>query len=65
MDHNLNNRYESIYTCKPCTLKILSSVHHISYYIKWDPQENYYYVEKGGFKSNSERTQGTYSKYTN
>ena len=40
-------------------------VHHISYYIKWDPQENYYYaVEKGGFKSNSERTQGTYSKYS-
>ncbi len=40
-------------------------VHHISYYINWDPQENYYYaVEKGGFKANTERTQGTYSKYS-
>ena len=40
-------------------------VHHISYYINWDPQENFYYaVDKGGFKSNTERTQGTYSKYS-
>ncbi len=40
-------------------------VHHISYYLQWDPQENYYHaVEKGGFKSNTERTQGTYSKYS-
>ena len=37
----------------------------MSYYIKWDPQENYYVaVEKGGFKSNTERTQGSYSKYS-
>jgi len=40
-------------------------VHHFSYYCKWDPQENYYYaVENCGFESNSERTQGTYSKYS-
>ena len=40
-------------------------VYHLSYYIKWDPQEIFYYAaEKAGFKSNSERTQGSYSKYS-
>ena len=40
-------------------------VYHLSYYIKWDPQEVFYYAaEKAGFKSNSERTQGSYSKYS-
>ena len=39
-------------------------VYHLSYYIKWDPQEVFYYAaEKAGFKSNTERTQGSY-KYT-
>ena len=33
--------------------------------MKWDPQENFYYAsEHTGFKSNSERTEGTYSKYS-
>lgn len=36
----------------------------MGYYKKWDPQENYYYcVENTGFSANSERTEGTYSKY--
>tara|TARA_X000000950_G_scaffold252977_1_gene315552 strand:- start:656 stop:1873 length:1218 start_codon:yes stop_codon:yes gene_type:complete len=40
-------------------------VYHLSYYIKWDPQEVYYYAsEKVGFKANSERTEGSYSKYS-
>ncbi|MFX0036480.1 MAG: N-acetyl sugar amidotransferase [Candidatus Hermodarchaeota archaeon] len=39
-------------------------VHYLGYYIKWDPQESYYFaVEKSGFKANCERTEGTYSKY--
>lgn len=38
--------------------------HFFSYYHKWTPQENYYYcVEHTGFKPNSERSEGTYSKY--
>ena len=38
--------------------------HHFSYYKKWVPQENYYYaVEHAGFEANSERSEGTYSKY--
>ncbi|MBF0215776.1 MAG: N-acetyl sugar amidotransferase [Candidatus Omnitrophica bacterium] len=36
----------------------------LGYYIKWDPQEAYYYaVENTGFEGNVERTEGTYSKY--
>lgn len=35
-----------------------------SYFHKWTPQENFYYcVENTGFKPNSERSEGTYSKY--
>jgi N-acetyl sugar amidotransferase len=38
--------------------------HYFSYYKKWVPQENYYYVaENMGFKANPVRTEGTYSKY--
>ncbi len=40
-------------------------VHYLGYYLKWDPQECYYYAaEHTGFEANSERTEGTYSKYS-
>ncbi len=40
-------------------------VHYLGYYLKWDPQECYYYAsEHTGFQANSERTPGTYSKYS-
>jgi len=40
-------------------------VHYLGYYLKWDPQECYYYsVENTGFKANPVRTEGTYSKYS-
>lgn len=39
-------------------------VHYLGYYLKWVPQEAYYYAaEKIGFEANPERTEGTYSKY--
>ena len=39
-------------------------VHYLGYYLKWHPQECYYYaVENGGFEASPERTPGTYSKY--
>jgi len=41
------------------------NVFHLGYFQKWDPQEMYYYaVENTGFKANTERTEGTYSKYS-
>jgi N-acetyl sugar amidotransferase len=39
-------------------------VHYLGYYLKWLPQEAFYYaVENTGFKPRPFRTQGTYSKY--
>jgi N-acetyl sugar amidotransferase len=39
-------------------------VHYLGYYLRWTPQENYYYAaETVGFEANVERTEGTYSKY--
>lgn len=39
-------------------------VHYLGYYLKWTPQESYYYaVEHTGFEPNPVRTEGTYSKY--
>jgi N-acetyl sugar amidotransferase len=38
---------------------------YLGYYLKWDPQECYYYAAKNtGFRPNTERTEGTYSKYS-
>lgn len=40
-------------------------VHYLGYYLKWTPQEAYYFaVEHTGFQANPEgRSEGTYSKY--
>ena len=39
-------------------------VHYLGYYLKWRPQEAFYYaVEHGGFQPALERTPGTYSRY--
>ena len=39
-------------------------VHYLGYYLKWRPQDCYYYaVEHCGFRAAPERTPGTYSKY--
>jgi N-acetyl sugar amidotransferase len=44
--------------------KLGGEVHYLGYYLKWHPQECYYYaVERGGFQASPERTPGTYSKY--
>lgn len=40
------------------------AVHYLGYYLKWTPQECYYYAaEHTAFEANTERTEGTYSKY--
>ena len=39
-------------------------IHYLGYYLKWIPQEAYYYsVENTGYKARPFRTEGTYSKY--
>lgn len=40
-------------------------VHYLGYYLKWDPQECFYYAaEHTRFSTNTERTEGSYSKYS-
>jgi N-acetyl sugar amidotransferase len=41
-----------------------TEIHFLGYYKFWDPQENFYYCrEHTGFQPNTERSEGTYSKY--
>jgi N-acetyl sugar amidotransferase len=41
-----------------------TDIQFLGYYKFWDPQENFYYCrENTGFEPNTERSQGTYSKY--
>jgi N-acetyl sugar amidotransferase len=41
-----------------------TEIHFLGYYTFWDPQENFYYCrEHTGFQPNTERSEGTYSKY--
>lgn len=41
-----------------------TEIHFFGYYTMWDPQENFYYCrENVGFTPNTERSEGTYSKY--
>jgi N-acetyl sugar amidotransferase len=49
---------------EPKLIKSDIQVHYLGYYLKWTPQEVYYYsVENTGFKARPFRSQGTYSKY--
>jgi N-acetyl sugar amidotransferase len=44
--------------------RIGTEVHYLGYYIRWHPQEAYYYaVEHSDFLPNDFRTEGSYSKY--
>lgn len=46
-------------------LKVGAAVRYLGHYVKWDPQECYYYaVEHCGFEAAEERNEGTYGKYT-
>ena len=44
--------------------KNISKQYFMNYYLKWQPQENYYYcAQNTGLLPNPERSEGTYSKY--
>jgi len=41
-----------------------TEIHFMGYYKHWDPQEHFYYaIENTGFSPNTDRSEGTYSKY--
>ncbi len=65
-EHNLTDKDLNLFM--PPTIdevtKSAIEVHYLGYYLKWTPQEVYYYAtENTGFKARPFRTQGTYSKY--
>ena len=66
MKHGISEQDLKPY-CSPSYKEIKENeieIHFFGYYKFWDPQENFYYsVENTGFKPNSERSEGTYSKY--
>ena len=42
-----------------------TEVHYLGYYVKWHPQEAYYYsIENSDFMPNDHRTEGSFSKYS-
>lgn len=44
--------------------KTAIQIHYLGYYLRWTPQESYYYAaEHTGFQASPFRTVGTYSKY--
>lgn len=66
LDEGMNlNDFESY---KPLNPEIIESkkiqFYYLSYFLRWTPQENYYYaVKHADFLPNSQRTDGTYTKY--
>jgi len=57
---------EAYFPVNPYDLeRVGTTVHYLGYYIKWHPQESYYYaVENTDFMPNDYRTEGSYSKYS-
>lgn len=64
-DFNINDFSPYLPVSKESQSQKSLEVHYLGYYLKWDPQECYYYaVENTGFNSNDQRTEGSYSKYS-
>ncbi|MTD94664.1 N-acetyl sugar amidotransferase [Hyphomicrobium sp. xq] len=64
-DYTLGDFMPYIPPARETLEKAGTEVHYLGYYLKWDPQECYYYaVEHTGFQANLERTEGSYSKYS-
>lgn len=57
---------EAYFPVKPEAIeKTGTEVHYLGYYVKWHPQEAYYYsVENSDFEPNYHRTEGSFSKYS-
>jgi N-acetyl sugar amidotransferase len=57
---------EAYFPVNPYDLeRVGTTVHYLGYYVKWHPQETYYYaVENTDFMPNDHRTEGSFSKYS-
>ena len=68
LQEKYNLSLKDLYSFMPIEKKSIKNFpiefHYLGYYIKWIPQEIFYYaVEHSGFKPRPYRTQGTYQKY--
>ncbi len=66
-DDEMANQSLGIYRTPDIDLveKLGVQMHWFSFYKKWIPQENFYYVvENTGFETNPQRSEGTYTKYS-
>ena len=66
-NHNidLNDLKDFLPVSTESIVKTRTKVHYLGHYLKWDPQECYYFaVDKVGFEAAEERSEGTYCKYT-
>ena len=66
-DHDISlNDLNPYLPVDPAGLRAIGTeVHYLGYYLKWDPQECYYYAaEHTGFVPNDQRTEGSYSRYS-
>ena len=64
--HKLNKKSLEVFLPAPFEdiEKTKIEVHYLGYYLRWVPQESYYYaVENLGFKPRPFRSAGTYAKY--
>ena len=57
---------EAYFPVSPYDLaKVGTEVHYLGYYVRWHPQETYYYsVENTDFMPNHYRTEGSFGKYS-
>jgi N-acetyl sugar amidotransferase len=65
-EHGISNKDLAPFMAPPYKdiVENKTTIHFMGYYKFWDPQENFYYcTENTGFVPNTERSEGTYSKY--
>jgi N-acetyl sugar amidotransferase len=64
-NHSLNDFEPYLPLEKKEVMNSNIKVMYLGYFLKWDPQECFYYASANtGFRSNTERTEGSYSKYS-
>jgi N-acetyl sugar amidotransferase len=64
-NHSLNDFDPYLPLKKKEVMNSNIKVMYLGYFLKWDPQECFYYASTNtGFRSNTERTEGSYSKYS-
>lgn len=64
-DHGLRERNLEPYcpVSRDAVASTGTDFRYLGYFLRWDPQEVYYYAQARGFECNDRRTEGTFAKY--